>query len=86
MPPESLSTESVAAPGQAGQVEAAVHRLANVLDPVEPREHRQVVDGHVDVEVVELQHDAHLARASFARPAARSRARGASPRRRWPGR
>ncbi len=50
-----------AAPAQAGQVESAVDGGADVLDPVEARVHGQVVlDRDVDVEVVELRHDAHL--------------------------
>ncbi len=50
-----------AAVAQAGQVEAAVDGGADVLDPVEPRVDGEVVlDGDVDVEVVELGDDAHL--------------------------
>ena len=46
---------------QARQVERPVDRGADVGDPVEAGEDGQVVlDGDVDVEVVELRHDAHL--------------------------
>ena len=49
-----------AAPLEPGQGQAAVHRGAHVLHPVEPREHREVVlHRHVHVEVVELRHHAH---------------------------
>ena len=46
---------------QARQVEPALDRGPHVLDAVQAGEHREVVlDGHVDVEVVELRHYAHL--------------------------
>ena len=52
----------VVAPGlQPRQVEPALDRGPDVLDAVQAGEHGEVVlDGHVDVEVVELRHDAHL--------------------------
>ena len=50
-----------AALAQAGQVERPVDRGADVRHAVEARVHREVVlDRDVDVEVVELRHDAHL--------------------------
>ena len=50
-----------AAVAQAGEVERAVDGGADVVDPVEPREDSEVVlDGDVDVEVVELGDDAHF--------------------------
>ena len=61
MPPESLSTASWRRSVQPRELEAAVHGGAHVLDPVEAREHGEVVlHRHVDVEVVELRHHAHL--------------------------
>ena len=61
MPPESWSTESRRRSVEARELQAAVHGRAHVLDPVEPREHGQVVlHRHVHVEVVELRHHAHL--------------------------
>ena len=62
MPPESLSTASRRRSLQAGEVERALDRArATSRDPVEAREDGEVLlDGDVDVEVVELRHDAHL--------------------------
>ena len=61
MPPGELVDGVASAVAQAGQLEGAVDRGADVLDAVEARVHRQVVlDGDVDVEVVELGDDAHL--------------------------
>jgi hypothetical protein len=49
------------APVEACQVKPAVHRGPHVLDPVEPREHGEVVlHRHVHVEVVELGDHTHL--------------------------
>ena len=51
----------VAAVVQPREVERAVDGGGDVRDPVEAREDREVVlDRDVDVEVVELRHDAHL--------------------------
>src|SRR5262249_50869 len=54
--------DRVAAPRrQPRELEGAVDRGADVGHPVEAREDRKVVlDGDVDVEVVELRHDAHF--------------------------
>ena len=61
MPPESSSTASRRRVAQAGEVERAVDRGADVGHAVEAGEDREVVfDRDVDVEVVELRHDAHL--------------------------
>ena len=60
-PARQLVDRVVPASVEPGERQSAVHRGAHVLDPVEPREHGQVVlHGHVHVEVVELRHHAHL--------------------------
>ena len=60
-PAGELVDRVAAAVAQAGEVERPVDRGADVLDPVEAGEDREVVlDGDVDVEVVELGDDAHL--------------------------
>ena len=57
-----------AAVAQAGEVERAVDRGADVGDPVEARVDGEVVlDGDVDVEVVELGDDAHLGAGGLRR-------------------
>ena len=50
----------VAARTQPRQRQTTIDRLSHIGDPVEAREHRQVVlDRHVHVQVVELRHHAH---------------------------
>ena len=89
IPPESLSTASLRRVGQPRERRAPRSTAArDVRDAVEAGEDGEVVlDGDVDVEVVELRDDAHLARG---RPSPRSgsscRARGSRRRRRSPAR
>ena len=87
-PARELVDRVAAARLQAREIEPALDRGMHVGDPVKAREHGEVVlHRHVDVEVVELGHHAHLGAGGLGfAAAARTRARAAHPRRRSPGR